>query len=544
MIAASSIPNRSTSAFGRTWRRYRRRAQALGPAYFSVLVRWASWGAALAMVLLAGEPRHGLAFAVTFIQTATFTVGYFLLHRPLRSVLRQPGVCRVDGRAVWAAADLLVSLVVMASTGGVWSPFVIYALTAVMFPALVFCGRGAMLAATAFAAFQVMAVLVNGGLASLLPQQVDGFVSLLVNVYLIALFSAYLASLLRRLEAERLRTARAWRETSGLYAVAQKVLQSPPDEQGLYEQVASAVRRSLGLNSFGIYTTRNDKQALAAGYGLPSDTAVLPEGSAKVPLRVENQEVGCLVAARRGAAAEESLALLRALAGEVALGLRSAALAREKAELAAESERTRLAREIHDGVAQSLYMLMLNLEACIELSDRGEKVGDRLTQLTALARQALWEVRHYIFDLQPLLRGEGALVEILRNPLREFQTISGLPADLRSVGVERSLPISTRVSVYRVLQETLANAFKHAKASRVDIKLLWEPPGLTVEIRDDGCGFDVTLVARGYGLNNIHQRAAEVGGAATIESLPGVGTCVRLMVPYETDVEASPRHSG
>jgi signal transduction histidine kinase len=533
MIVASGVPNRSTSAFGRTWRRYYRRAQALGPAYFSVLVRWASWAAALAMVLLAGEPRHGLAFAVTFIQTITFTVGYFLLHRPLRSVLRQPGVCRLDGRAVWAAADLLVSLVVMTTTGGLWSPFLIYALTAVMFPALVFCWRGAILAATAFAAFQVGVVLLNGGPAGLLPQQVDSFVSTLVNVYLIALFSAYLASLLRRLEAERQRTARAWRETSGLYAVAQNVLQSPPDEQSLYERVAAAVRRSLGLSSFGIYTTRNDTQALAAGYGLPPETALLPDGSAKVPLRVEDHEVGCLVAERRGGAAEESLALLRALAGEIALGLRSAALAREKAELAAESERTRLAREIHDGVAQSLYMLALNLEACVELSDRGEQVSDRLRRLTALARQALWEVRHYIFDLQPLLQGEGALVEILRNPLREFQTITSLPAELRSVGVEQSLPIGTRVSVYRVLQETLANAFKHAKATRVDIELRWEAPGLTVDIRDDGRGFDVTTMARGYGLNNIQQRAAEVGGTATIESAPGAGTCVRLMVPYE-----------
>src|SRR5262249_5067099 len=290
---------------------------------------------------------------------------------------------------------------------------------------------------------------------------------------------------------------------------------------------------SLRLPGFGIYGARGDTQALVAGYGLPPDTATLPPGSAKVPLRVGNQEVGCLVAARRGGAVEESLALLRALAGEVALGLRNAELAREKAELAAESERARLAREIHDGVAQSLYMLSLAREACAELSSRGENVGDRLRQLMALARQALWEVRHYIFDLQPLLLGDAPLTDILRNPLREFQTIAGLPAELRSVGTEQPLPLNTRVAVYRVLQEALANAFKHAQATRVYVELRWEPGGLKLEVNDDGRGFDVATVARGYGLDNVQQRAAEVDGTATIDSTPGAGTCVRLTVPYE-----------
>jgi signal transduction histidine kinase len=358
-------------------------------------------------------------------------------------------------------------------------------------------------------------------------------VSTLVNVYLIALFSAYLASLLRSLETERRRTARAWRETSGLYAVAQSVLQSPPDEQSLYERVGAAVRRSLALPGFGIYTARGAARALVAGYGVPADAAALPDGAAQVPLRVDQREIGCLVAARRGAGAEESLALLRALAGEIALGLRNAELAREKAELAAESERARLAREIHDGVAQSLYMLTLNLEACAEIAERGERVGPRLAQLMGLARQALWEVRHYIFDLQPLLRGEALLTEVLRNPLREFQMIAGLPAELRSIGSEQPLSLSARVAVYRVLQEALANAFKHAQATRVEVELRWEPTGLTLEVRDDGRGFDMATAARGYGTNNLHQRAAEVRGTATIQSAPGAGTSVRLTVPYD-----------
>jgi signal transduction histidine kinase len=264
--------------------------------------------------------------------------------------------------------------------------------------------------------------------------------------------------------------------------------------------------------------------------------------------------------------------VLQALAGQVALGLRNAELAREKAELAAAGERARLAREIHDGVAQSLYMLTLNIEACAELaaaqgpgaSDQGSGAGSagaanaaaglppaasrdsasvasrppppalaqRLEQLLGLARQALWEVRHYIFDLKPMLGGDAPLAEMLRNPLREFQTIAGLPVELQSSGVERPLEPRARAAVYRVLQEALANTFKHARASRVDVALRWEPAALSLEVRDDGRGFDPATVARGHGLDNLQQRAAEIGGTAGVESAPGRGTRVWLTVPY------------
>jgi signal transduction histidine kinase len=227
----------------------------------------------------------------------------------------------------------------------------------------------------------------------------------------------------------------------------------------------------------------------------------------------------------------------------VTLGLRNAALAREKADLAAAGERARLAREIHDGVAQSLYVLTLNLEACADLAARtapGPRpptpaLAARLEQLLGLARQALWEVRHYIFDLKPLLGGEAPLIEVLRNPLREFQTIAGLPAELQTEGEERPLSPRARAAVYRVLQEALSNAFKHAQATRVDVALAWEADALMLEVRDDGRGFDPARDARGHGLGNILARAAEVGGRATIESAPGVGACVRLVVPYATE---------
>jgi len=588
-----------------SWRRRWQRVQALGPAYFQVAVRWIAWALALVITLVGGAPAlnrqaAGPFLALTFLQTAVFTIYYPLLHYRLRPLLRRSGLHRRQGSALWAAADLLLSMLAVAGTGGFRSPFFQYALTAVMFPALVFRWRGALVAATAFNILYLFVVVFSGdGLAGVLRAgQLDSLLAAFADAYLIALFSAYLADLVHRVEVERRRTAAVSRETRALYAVARSVLESPPEVDALYAQTVAAVRRHLGLPAFGIYATAAPA-ARIAGYGVPEalpplvqgrqpqEQAGAPPGESlpprlvAAPLTMGEQPVAWLVALHRRGAAASTEALLRALAGQVTLGLRNAALAREKADLAAAGERARLAREIHDGVAQSLYMLTLNLEACAELAARAGSGGGgqapgiadgrpgepadgrrdaaktpaagsastaaaaeagpraapvalaaRLDQLLGLARQALWEVRHYIFDLKPLLGGEAPLSEVLRNPLREFQTIAGLPAELHTSGAERPLSPRARAAVYRVLQEALANTFKHAHATRVAVTLRWEPDALLLEVADDGRGFDPAAGSRGHGLENVHARAAEVGGRAVIESRPGGGTRVQLVVPY------------
>jgi signal transduction histidine kinase len=581
-----------------SWRRRWQRAQALGPAYFQVTVRWIGWALALVITLVGGAPAinresAGPFLALTFLQTALFTIYYPLLHHGLRPLLRRSGLHRRQGGVLWAVVDLLLSMAAVAGTGGFRSPFFQYALTSVMFPALVFRWRGALVAATAFDGLYLLAVLLSGdGLAGVLRAgQLDSLVAAFADAYLIGLFSAYLAALVHRVEVERRRTAAISRETRALYAVAQSVLESPPEVEALYRQAVAAVRRHLSLAGFGIYAAETPLATLIAGYGvpasLPSHTLAEPAAGddpidkaspsatpfVAAPLRVDEQVVAWLVAAHRPGAAAPTEAVVQALAGQVTLGLRGAALAREKAELAAAGERTRLAREIHDGVAQSLYMLTLNLEACAELAAAGAGGGSeaagradspggldgtagsaiskpaadpptagarssapalaaRLEQLLGLARQALWEVRHYIFDLKPLLGGEAPLADVLRNPLREFQTIAGLPAELRTSGAERPLTPRARAAVYRVLQEALANAFKHAHGTRVDVALRWDPGELVLEVSDDGCGFEPSVQPRGHGLDNVAGRAADVGGRAAIQSQPGSGTCVQMFVPY------------
>ena len=204
----------------------------------------------------------------------------------------------------------------------------------------------------------------------------------------------------------------------------------------------------------------------------------------------------------------------------------------QEAEVAALEERSRIASEIHDGVAQSMYMLSLNLETCAELSERED--GDlpkRLKELVPLAKQTLLETRHYIYDLKPVLSGERGLVEMAENQAKEFQTVTGIPAELSAHGEPRAVSSAAGAGLYRILQEALANVFKHSNATAVEIGLTFDSDRVQLTVQDDGNGFKAEATDRGYGLDNMRQRARELGGTCKILSTPGEGTSVTLTLP-------------
>jgi signal transduction histidine kinase len=207
-------------------------------------------------------------------------------------------------------------------------------------------------------------------------------------------------------------------------------------------------------------------------------------------------------------------------------------LQKEREELAAQEERSRVAREIHDGIAQSIYMLTLNLEKAAEVASGDRKLGERLGRLVGLAKETLLEVRHYIFDLKPLLSGDAGLTTTIQGQIREFSTVSGLSAKLQVEGKERKVPLAVGSSLYRIAQEALANVYRHAEASAIDISLVFRDDSVSLEVRDNGHGFSVDeALAGGRGLRNIHQRAGELGGEVKIASVPGQGASVRVTLP-------------
>ncbi len=207
-------------------------------------------------------------------------------------------------------------------------------------------------------------------------------------------------------------------------------------------------------------------------------------------------------------------------------------LQKEREELAAQEERSRVAREIHDGIAQSIYMLTLNLEKAAEVASGDRKLGERLGRLVGLAKETLLEVRHYIFDLKPLLSGDAGLITTIQGQIREFSTVSGLPAKLQVEGKERKVPLAVGSSLYRIAQEALANVYRHAEASAIDIDLVFQDESVSLEVRDNGHGFSVDeALVGGRGLRNIHQRVGELGGEVKIASVPGQGASVRVTLP-------------
>ncbi|MFF4016952.1 sensor histidine kinase [Streptomyces sp. NPDC001843] len=202
-------------------------------------------------------------------------------------------------------------------------------------------------------------------------------------------------------------------------------------------------------------------------------------------------------------------------------------VARLSAEHGALAERERMAREIHDTLAQgftSLLMLVQAVEA--ELDDDLPQARRHLALMDATARQNLAEARALVAGGAPAdLDGAS-----LPDALRRLATRQG--ASLELTGEVRPLPPGPEVVALRTCQEALTNARRHAGASAaVAIRLAYADAALTVRVEDDGRGFDPAVVRGGYGLAGLRARAAEVGGTVSVHSAPGDGTTVTVRLP-------------
>jgi len=203
----------------------------------------------------------------------------------------------------------------------------------------------------------------------------------------------------------------------------------------------------------------------------------------------------------------------------------------QKAELAAQEERTRIAREIHDGIAQSIYMLSLQLETASETDAGLPEMRQKLEKLVALSKQTLLEVRHYIFDLKPYLTGEKSLATMLENQVLEFDRVAGVPTVLDTKGDDRQVPPLVAACLYRVTQEALANVFKHAEPSLVQIHLEFSQDAVQLTVGDNGRGFDPAATTFGHGVQNMRRRVEELGGTLRLSSALGRGTTIVIHLP-------------
>ena len=158
--------------------------------------------------------------------------------------------------------------------------------------------------------------------------------------------------------------------------------------------------------------------------------------------------------------------------------------------------------------------------------------ADYLRELRDTAQEALREMRLLIFELRPSALETDGLVLALRTRLEAVEERAGLAVSLQVQG-EGALPLAVEEGLYRITQEALNNALKHAAAHRVDVCLAYEETRIVLEIRDDGMGFDQEVAAEsgGLGLQSMAERAAHMGGTLTLDSHPGAGTYIRVEVP-------------
>jgi signal transduction histidine kinase len=204
-------------------------------------------------------------------------------------------------------------------------------------------------------------------------------------------------------------------------------------------------------------------------------------------------------------------------------------------ELAVARERNRLARELHDSVAQTLYGLTLQSEAASRKLAAGDTgtVEAYLREFRESARQTLQETRLLIYELRPPLVEQEGLPVALLTRLEAVEQRSGLSVEADLPEIERP-PLEVEVGLYRIAQEALNNTLKHAGAQQVGVSLTQEEGLLRLVVRDDGCGFEPGAVnsGGGMGLQNMRERAAQLGGKLELTSAPGAGTTLEVEVPY------------
>jgi two-component system NarL family sensor kinase len=258
---------------------------------------------------------------------------------------------------------------------------------------------------------------------------------------------------------------------------------------------------------------------------------------ASIPLYAHEKQLGVLNVASadwRGLSPED-LRLLHTVGDMLSIAIERARLFARSVQLGAAEERNRLAREIHDTLAQGLSAIALHLEtadALLETAADLEKVREAVHRALALTRANLEEARRSVLDLRAAPLEGRSLTEALAELAKDWEASSEWQVEYEVVGGHRPLPLRVEVGLYRIAQEALTNIAQHADARRVTLSLVMTPGQVRLMVEDDGRGFDPPQVPTGrYGLIGLNERARLLGGALELESSPGVGTRVEVIVP-------------
>lgn len=256
-----------------------------------------------------------------------------------------------------------------------------------------------------------------------------------------------------------------------------------------------------------------------------------------VPLKVETKVIGILnILNKPSEVTQEDMRIIDLFADQAAIIMEHIRLQYQAEQLAVLEERQRLARELHDSVTQALYSVTLYADAARMAfsAEKWDALERNLQEVRNMSREAMYDMRLLVFELRPFMLETEGLVSALRARLAAVEGRSGLKTEVL-VEEERRLPIKIEEELYRIAQEALNNVVKHAGATQVQIQLKYHENTVSLEMNDDGRGFEPETAHQsgGFGLQGIHERVQQLGGSLNIESAPLRGTRLSVRIPLE-----------
>ncbi len=484
------------------------------------------------------------------------------------------------------ALDLSLTAVLVAVTGGWQSPYYLYALNPLLAAAFFFQLRGALLATTLFLPLYLTGVLA-GSARSNEPIESLAVVTAVLGFYLISGAFGYASILVNQLRSARDSLVDAHRDLGVIHDLTVS-MQSAADVEEVQERVLEAVTFNLCFKTAAVGLVDQDRDLITGWLGRSHDGQMLSKGGLPHPPQIPLSHEG-------GAAAEALLAqhalqstsepgtadswihtcfgmteyrifpmLLRehpvgvllvdatdlqedsarlrsleSIANQAAVAIGTTMLCIDRAQrLAVQEERLRIAQDIHDTVSQSLFGIVYTLDGSLKLlPEQPEVVIPELERALRVAEETHREVRQSILNIWPSEITADRFVDGLRKYTINVCQANGLSLVFDMNGDFERLSPQARRGLYRITQETLANATRHAAATEVKISLDVAADRATLSIQDNGSGFEPsTALVRDYdrehfGLRGMKERAKSLGGSCEIHSRPGSGASVLVDIP-------------
>lgn len=476
---------------------------------------------------------------------------------------------------IFLGVDIFFSAMLLAISGGIHSPYYLSAISPLLAGAFFFQVRGALFSSLLFTPLYFLV----GFIAD--PNQWDPILlaTHLTGIWLLPLLFAYPATLLKSVNQATAELSAAHRQLEIIHDLT-VLLQAAPDLLSVQERVLGAVTTELGFSKAVVALVDPSREELGGWLVYPQEEgfpktnplsmksengtiikAMLNRETFKsneqplindeslnqwlsqnrwliTPLYLREHPVGLLLVDEADLTRERE-ATLMTVANQAALALGTTILCIDRARrLAVETERNRIARDIHDTVAQSLFGIVYSLDACITmLPQKADDVRTELLELRSLANNAHEEVRRSVFDLWP----SALTIEIFMADLTNYINSCCRPRSFNIIfnhhGDFNSLSPGLRRTIYRMAQEALANSARHSGIQSARLCLTVSDHGVYLDISDQGKGFDPAVALsrsqnrEHFGLHGIQERARALGGDCMIASNPGAGSRVTITIP-------------